>query len=73
VRAHKRESSLNPNYNTLERPIGHRMKACVIAQQHSSPAAVVSWNFHSRKEKFGAFLKKFTSIILPLKKNCLTL
>jgi hypothetical protein len=39
-----------------------RRAACVIAQQYSSATFISLW-FHSRKEKFGARLKKKCLII----------
>jgi hypothetical protein len=46
---------------TLE-PDGPYQDVCVIAQQYSS-ATLVSWRFHSLKEKFSARFEKFIILI----------
>ena len=57
-----RDSSRNPNLNTLEldRPQHDRPTACAIAQQYSS-TTFVCLRFHIRKEEFGA---RFNNAIL---------
>ena len=54
------ESSWNPNSNTLEPdPPQHDIPAaCVIVQEYSS-ATFLSFRYHSRKEKCGAFQKYY--------------
>jgi hypothetical protein len=66
---YRRESSLHPNFSTLEtdRPQHDHLTAGVIAQHYSS-ASSVSMHFCSRKEKLSA---RFTNVILifyPFKK-----
>jgi hypothetical protein len=43
----------------LDLPQHDCLAACVIAQQYSS-ATLVSWRFHSRKQKFAARFKNAT-------------
>jgi len=64
VRVYTRDSSRNPNPNTLEpeRPQHDRPAACAIAQQYSS-ATFVFLRFHTRKEEFGS---RFNNVILYL-------
>jgi hypothetical protein len=56
---HARESSGNPDSNTLEPewPRHNRPTACIIAQQYTP--VTFSLRCHSRKEKFGAYFKRY--------------
>ena len=55
-----RESSSNPNSNTLhpDSPQSDRLASCDIAQQYSSDT-FLSFPFHCRNEKSGAYFKNF--------------
>jgi hypothetical protein len=64
-----RESSLNPNSNTMEtaRPQYDHPATHIITQQYSS-ATFVSLRFQSHKDKFGA---RFEIIIISVSFRCL--
>jgi hypothetical protein len=65
IYVYTRQSSWNPNSNTLERNrLQHdRLTACVIAQQYSS-AAIVSLRFHSHDEKIRHAFKNMINSLL---------